>query len=100
MISAPINIQVCHHPESDHPIAQGREGRWMSFGNTTYFKGAIAFAKLLSTEQLNGRSLRVLVRDENLPKTVFDLYVNLELKYSAKPTFPERSALDYQSPTE
>jgi hypothetical protein len=100
MIDRTPNIQVCHHPESDHIIAQGIKGkRWVNCGNMTFHNAAIAFAKRLSPELIRGNKLRLLVRDEahlNIPEA--DITVEVDFLYTAKPTFPERNALDYQDP--
>ena len=98
MIQPMINIQVCHHPDSDHIAAEGRKSCWMSFGNMTYMQAAQEFAKLHSMEQLNDRPIRVLVRDENIPKVVHDLYVHICVRYKCTHTFPERNAIGYQNP--
>jgi hypothetical protein len=99
MIKVAMNRQVSHHPESKHPMAQGWNGRWVSFGNVTFQAAAKRFAALISTEQLLNQPLRLSLRDESEPNVLHDVIVTIEVGYHVVDTYPERNAIDYQNPT-
>ena len=92
------DIQVCHHPDSEHIVAgPTKEKLWRSFGNVTMHEAAILFVKRISLELVYGDPIRVLIRDgNNLRIPEHDAYVDVSIKYTVRPTFPERNALDYQ----
>lgn len=98
MIDHIPDIQVCHHPDSDHITSwPTKEKLWRSFGNVTMHEAAIRFTKTISLELAYGDPIRVLIRDgNNLRIPEYDAYVDLSIEYTVRPTFPERNAIDYQ----
>ena len=70
----------------------------MSFGNVTHITAAKLFVATISYELIKHTAVRVLVRNEYLPRTEHDITVNTTIFYDARPTFPERSAIDYSIP--
>jgi hypothetical protein len=97
MVSSVINAQVCHHPESTHPMAMGHRGNWISFGNMTLHQAAIKYASMISLDQMD-EPIRFLLRYEDKPNTQWDVHVSMSISYTVEDTYPERNALDYQSP--
>ena len=97
MISQEHNIQVRHHPESEHICAKGwTSPPWRSFGRVGIHHAAEMFVDMISSELTIGIPIRVQVRNEHSPNTVHDITVNTSIIHEAYPTFPERNALDYQ----
>lgn len=96
MIFQPANIQVRHHPESKHICANGKDSSWASFGEMGIHKAAEHFVSMISSELTLDVPVRVEVRDEHRPNTVYDVTVYTKISHSAAPTYPERNAIDYQ----
>lgn len=77
------NIRVCHHPQSDHLLAQGRQGRWSYFGNVNPFDAAMNFVRPISLEMIKDNPVRILVEDEYDKTIHYDLTVTLRFQYYA-----------------
>src|SRR5210317_1881352 len=94
MISVPINVQVRHHPESNHICANGNDSKWFNFGEMGLHEAAIKFVSLISTELTLNAPVRVEIRNEHRPSILYDVKVITQMSYTVLATHPERNAID------